>query len=97
MIGLDEQIRGSIEHRIEDELESSIINEDNKWVFDTIPISSKKDFLLGFTIGKLMYLAWTIFVDKNYDPTDTDLKEVREIISRRLQEIAGRIIIELNI
>jgi len=96
VIDLDEEIRGFIEHRIEDELEGSILNEDNEWV-DTMPISSKKDFLLGFTIGKLTYLAWTIFVDKNYDATDADLEEVREIIKRRVPEIEGKIIIELNI
>jgi len=97
VIDLDVEIRGFIEHRIEDELEGTILNEDNEWVFDTMPISSKKDFLVGFTIGKLTYLAWTIFADKNYDATDADLEEVREIIKRRLREIEGKIIIELNI
>ena len=96
MIDLDEEIRGFIEHRIEDELERSILNEDNEWI-DTMPISSKKDFLLGFTIGKLTYLAWAIFADKNYDATDADLEEVREIIKRRVREIEGKIVIELNI
>ena len=97
MTELDEKIRGSIEHGIEIQLESNILNEDNEWVFDEFPFSSKKDLLLGFTIGKLMYLAWTIFKDNNYDATDSDLEVVKEIIRRRLPEIEKKIITELNL
>jgi hypothetical protein len=94
---MDDKIRGSIEHGIELQIEGSILNGDNKWVFEEYPISSKKDFLLGFTIGKLMYLAWTIFKDNNYDATDSDLEVVREIIRRRIPEIERKIITELNL
>jgi len=62
-----------------------------------IQFLQKKDFLLGFTIGKLMYLAWTIFKDNNYDATDSDLEVVKEIIRRRLPEIERKIITELNL
>jgi len=52
---------------------------------------------VGFTIGKLIYIAWTVFEEKNYEATDVDLDAVREIIKRRLQEIEARIITELNV
>jgi len=94
---VDNKIRGSIEHGIELQLESNILNEDNEWVLDELPISSKKDFLLGFTIGKLMHLAWTVFKDNNYDATVSDLEVVKEIIRRRLPEIETKIITELHI
>lgn len=60
---MDEETRGNIEHTIDDELELSVLNEDTKWVFDTIPISSEKDFLLGFIVGKLMTAAWTTLIE----------------------------------
>jgi len=94
---LDDKIRGTIEHGIEIQLESNILNEDNEWAFDEFPTSSKKDILLGFTIGRLMYMAWTIFKDNNYDATNSDLEAVKEIIRRRLPEIEGKIITELNL
>ena len=39
---MDDKIRGSIEHGIELQIEGSILNGDNKWVFEEYPISSKK-------------------------------------------------------
>lgn len=93
---MNEGIRGSIEHRIDDELESRILNEDVKWVFDTIPISSKKDFLSGFVVGKLITTAWTILVNSKEDATNQDLQDVKELIMRRLPEIQRKIVTELN-
>ena len=89
---MDAKTRGLIEQRFEDELDSFIENEDIGWVFDTAPIpstqdsllgfaapiSSKQDFLLGFVVGKLTVIAWTYLTDA----TDEDLREVREIIAR---------------
>ena len=97
---LDDKIRGAIEHDIEIQLDTRMLNQDTEWIFDEFPefsISSKKDFLLGFTIGKLMYLAWTIFTDNNYDATDSDLEVVKEIIRRRIPEIERKIMTELGI
>jgi hypothetical protein len=93
VIELDEKTRGSIEQRFEEELKDFIENEDVYWVLDTAPMSSKKDFLLGFVVGKLTVIAWT------YLPNATDeyLQEVREIIRRRLPEIQANISTELNI
>jgi hypothetical protein len=93
VIKLDAKTRGAIEHRIEDELCSLIENEDVKWIFGTSPISSKQDFLLGFVIGKLLVIAWTYLPDA----TDEDLREVREMLGRRLPEIRTKVITELNI
>lgn len=93
MTKLDAKTRGAIEHRIEDELYSLIENKDVDWVSDTVPISSKQDFLLGFVIGKLSVIAWTYLPDA----TEGDLREVREIIGRRLPEIRTKILTELNI
>jgi hypothetical protein len=97
---LDDKIRGAIEHDIEIQLDTRMLNQDTEWIFDEFPefsISSKKDFLLGFTIGKLMYLAWTSFTDNNYDATDSDLEVVKEIIRRRIPEIERKIMTELGI
>jgi hypothetical protein len=93
VIKLDDKTRGSIEQRIGEELEDFIENEDVSWVFDSPLISSKKDFLLGFVVGKLTVIAWTYL----QDATNKDLREVREIIGRRLPEIHAKILTELNI
>jgi len=90
---MDEKTRGRIEQRFEDELLGFIENEDVRYVLDTVPISSKKDFLSGFVVAKLTYIAWTYLPDA----TDGDLQEVREIIRRRLPEIQTKILKELNI
>lgn len=99
---MDAKLRGLIEQRFEDELDSFIENEDIAWVRDTAPISSKQDFapisskqdfLLGFIVGKLTVIAWTYLTNA----TDEDLREVREIIARRLPEIRTKITEELNI
>jgi threonine synthase len=96
---LDDKIRGIIEHEIEIQLESDILNEENKWVFEEFPdpTFSQKDFLLGFIIGKFMYMAWTVFKDNNYDATYSDIEEVYEIIRRRIPEIERKIMDELGI
>jgi hypothetical protein len=94
---VDNKIRDSIKDGIEGQLELGILSEDNKWVFHEFPISSKVDYFLGFTIGKLMYMAWTVFKDNNYDATDSDLEEVHEIIRQKIPEILRRIIKELNL
>ena len=103
-IKMDDKIRGAIENWIEDELgpkdpNKKIINEGNEWVFEEFPdpTFSKKDFLLGFTIGKFMYMAWTVFKDNNYDATQSDIEEVYEIIRRRIPEIERKIMTELGI
>jgi hypothetical protein len=93
VIDLDDKMRGTIEHNIESQLEQGIL-EDFGWAFDTI--SSKKDYLLGCTVGKLMALAWTTFREKEYDPTYYDLEQVRDMIRRRLPEIQRKIATELN-
>ena len=93
MIEMDDKTRGSIEQRIDDELKDFFAIEDASWVPDTIPISSKKDFFLGFVVGKLTVIAWIYLPNV----TDEDLQEVKQIIERRLQEIQDRLLRELNI
>ena len=89
---MDAKTRGDIEQRFEDELEGFFENEDNNYVSDIVPMSSKLDFLIGFVVGKLTVIAWTYLPDA----TDQDLREVREIIKRRLPEIHTQILKELN-
>jgi len=93
VIEMDDKTRGSIEQRIDDELKDFFAIEDASWVPDTIPISSKKDFFLGFVVGKLTVIAWIYLPNV----TDEDLQEVKQIIERRLQEIQDRLLRELNI
>jgi hypothetical protein len=92
VIALDDKTRGSIEQRIEEEMSSFTEIYDAYWVFDTMPIASKKDFLLGFIVGKLTAIAWTYL--KN--GTDEDLKEVQKVINRWLPEIQTKITTMLN-
>ena len=90
------EIRGSIEYNIDHELESESLEEDVKWVFDVIPIHSKKDLTLGFVIGKLIKSAWITLFNNKSDVTTEDLQEVQEIIQRRIPEIQQKILSELN-
>ena len=95
MINVDDEMRGAIEQDIKIQLESDLL-EDFGWTFDTIPISSKEDYLLGCAVGKLMMLAWRTFREKKYDATNYDLEQVRDIIRLRLPEIKHKIVAELN-
>ena len=54
---MDAKTRGYIEQRFEDELEGPFENEDNNYVSDIVPMSSKLDFLIGFVVGKLTVIA----------------------------------------
>lgn len=93
VVEMDDNTRGSIEQRMDDELKDFFAIEDASWVPDTVLISSKKDFFLGFVVGKLTVIAWTYLPNA----TDEDLQEVKQIIERRLQEIQDRLLRELNI
>ena len=95
---MDGQIRGDIEHTIDEILDRSIaFDPDINWIFDFDPdISSKADFLLGYVLGRIYTQAWQIMIDKGTD-TDQDFQELEEIIKRRIPEIRSRITIGLNI
>ncbi|MCW4017447.1 MAG: hypothetical protein NWF00_01990 [Candidatus Bathyarchaeota archaeon] len=66
---------------------------DAYWVFDTMPIASRKDFPLGFIVGKLTVCSWTYLEDA----TGEDLIQVQRIIGRWLPEIQTKITAMLNI
>ena len=95
VINVDDKMRGAIEQDIESQLESDLL-EDFGWIFDTILISSKEDYLLGCAVGKLMMLAWRTFREKKYDAMNYDLEQVRDIIKRRVPEIQAKIVAELD-
>lgn len=93
-----DQVRGDIEHTIEEILNRSIaFDPDIEWIFGFDPnIKSKVDFLLGYVLGRIYTQAWQIMIDKGLD-TNQDFQELEEIIKRWIPEIRSRITIGLNI
>ena len=94
---MDDKTRGDIEHTIDEILDKSLaFDPDIEWVFKFSPVSSKLDFLLGFTLGRIYAQAWQIMLSKNTD-SDQDFHELEEIIKRRLPDIRSEIKFGLGI
>lgn len=93
MTNLDDKTRGYIEQTIDMQLEPSrSFREDYGWIFEVIPTSSEKEYLIGCVVGELQALIWGTLIKKEPDPED-----VQGILKRRLPEIEDKINRELNI
>ncbi len=103
---MDDKTRGNIENTIDEIIEQvSHYNIDIGWIFGFIPelseidlmktASSRRDFLLGYFLGRIYTQAWRIMLKKPSD-TDEDFQELEDIIKSRLLEIQNKIEFTLN-
>ncbi len=95
VVRLDDRLRGAVEHSIEDMLELSnkeSFDEDVAWVFEAVPISSRKDFLLGFVIGRMTQEIWSMMIREKKE----NLQEAQEILKHWMPQIQSKIVMELN-
>jgi hypothetical protein len=88
-----------IEKEIDSFLDETHIREEIGWLLRDIPVSSIKDFMMGYSVGMLTSYALTACVlsKRRYGSgREEDAMEVEEMLRRRLPEIAEKVERELN-
>lgn len=103
---MDDKTRGNIENMIDEVIEQvPHYNINIGWIFGDIPelseidlmkpASSRREFLLGYFLGRIYTQAWQIMLKKPSD-TDEDFQELEDIIKTRLPEIQNKVEFTLN-
>ena len=95
---MDETTRGIIESQIDTMLNNQIIPE-IAWIQNEMPVSSLKDFAIGYVMGAIKAAAIS-FAAMRAKPTDTLAEAenaIMKIIRRRLPEIVERVNKELDV
>ena len=95
--GLDEATRGFIEKAL-DEYEDKVFLEDFSWIAELLPISSLKDYILGYIIGRMLSMAFSVYFASTKillifpkKITDEDRIAIGLIVGRRALEVYDRI------
>jgi len=93
---LDEETRGFIEKMLDGVIDLDLIRS-VKWVKDEIPTSCARDLALGYALGTADALAIaTVKFGIRKSCSAQDLKDIREMIKRRLPEFIEKITREIG-
>lgn len=90
---MDEATRGFIEKAL-DEYEDKVFLEDFSWIVELVPISSLKDYTLGYIIGRMLSIAFGVYFASTKrllifpkKITDEDRNAIGLIVGRRALEV----------
>ena len=94
---LDEKTRGFIEKAL-DEYEEKVFHEDFAWITELVPISTLKDYILGYIIGRMLSVAFAVYFAATKillifpkKITDEDRITIGLIVGRRALEVYDKI------
>jgi hypothetical protein len=99
---LKEEVRGFLEQIFDDFLvDLDVAIEDISWIEEQMPLTSKRDLVVGFSVGSMGALAFTLTeVSKRKKLSEAEEKEeeaeIWMMIKRRLPEILESVERELN-
>jgi hypothetical protein len=95
---LDSETRGFIEEALDEYEENALTQEDFSWIAELVPIVNMKDYILGYIIGRMLTIAFTV----HHEATKTllifpkklkyeDRTIIGAIVGRRATEVYSRI------